>query len=357
MKTSLNQTGLKQNMEIGIVGETMLKMTSCIYVICCIIGIVSCSSNRDFKNPEMALEEYQLFMDKVSSNTSCTTESLSNMICEWQELSDTVYAYLSKSEDLHNHGREQKFFDTCDSIRYSFLRIISSGKYSYEDVLSIKTATNPYRRDSALDSLKTSVFPFFDNLDKAQLKDSGKDKALQDYVGFVHSVYGTGINNEEEFFRFIKFEDILFRRYLYHLGEVMGESMTQVTFETDSICRSIFNASSVGTLAANEVMANMAIRTNRRLLQNAKAACDCILQKKNVDPQMSVAFIWMAVQPFVSIDTFGLALLSEEQRNDLHEIASQITKLAGQDSLVDDTTKRLVNNLPSQILQLYISSL
>lgn len=335
----------------------MRKMTFSIYIVLCIIGIVSCTDSREFKSPEKALDEYQLFMEKVSSNTSSTTESLSDLICEWQELSDTVYAYLSKSEELHNHGREEKFFETCDSVRNSFLKIIKSGEYGYEDILSIKTATNPFRQDSSIDSIKASAWPFFDNLDKAQLKDSGKDRAIRDYVGFVHSVYEAGVNTEEEFFRFIKFEDILFRRYLYHLGEVMGESMTQVTFETDSICRSIFNASSVGTLVANDIMANMAIRTNRRLLQNAKAACDCIRQRKNADPQMSAAFIWMAVQPFVSIDSFGLALLSDKQKHDFHEIAGMLTKLAGQDSLGDDNTKRLVKNLPSQILQLYISSL
>lgn len=335
----------------------MRNMTFSIYVTCCIIGIVSCSGNMNFKNTEMALEEYQFFMEKVAYNTSCTPESLSDLICEWQELSDTVYAYLSKSEELHNHGREEKFFDACDSVRNSFLKIIKSGEYGYEDVLTIKTATNPFRQDSSIDSIKASAWPFFDNLDKAHLNDSGKDKTLQDYFGFVHSVYETGINTEEEFFRFIKFEDILFRRYLYHLGEVMGESMTQVTFETDSICRRVFKASSIGTLTANDVMANMAVRTNRRLLQNAKAACDCIRNKKNVEPQMSAAFIWMAVQPFVSIDSFGLALLSDSQLHDLHEIANILTKLAGQDSHVDDNTKRLAKNLPSQILQLYISSL
>lgn len=357
MNTSLNRTGLKQIIMTGIAGETMRNMTFSIYVTCCIIGIVSCSGNMNFKNPEMALEEYQLFMEKVASNTSCTPESLSDLICEWQELSDTVYAYLSKSEELHNHGREEKFFDACDSVRNSFLRIISSGEYSYEDVLSIKTATNPYRRDLSLDSLIASVHPFFDNLDKSHLKDSGKDKAVQDYVGFVHSVYETGINTEEEFFRFIKFEDILFRRYLFHLGEVMGESMTQVTFETDSICKRIFNASSIGTLAPGDVMANMAVRTNRRLLQNARVACDCFSRNKNQDPQLSTAFIWMTVQPFISIDSFSLALMSEDQIHDLQEIATTISNLAGQDRRMDDTMKRLVQNLPKQILQLYITSL
>lgn len=335
----------------------MRNMTFSIYVTCCIIGIVSCSGNRNFKNPEMALEEYQLFMEKVASNTSCTPESLSDLICEWQELSDTVYAYLSKSEDLHNHGREEKFFGTCDSIRNSFLKIIGSGEYSYEDVLSLKTATNPYRRDSSLDSLKASVLPFFDNLDKAHLKDSRKDKALQNYFGFVHSVYETGINTEEEFFRFIKFEDILFRGYLFHLGEAMGESMTQVTIETDSICRRVFKASSIGTLTANDVMASMAVRTNRRLLQNAKAACECLGQMKNQEPQLSAAFIWMTVQPFISIDSFALALMTEPQIQDMHEIASILSKMARQEEQMDDTMKRLVVNLPSQILQLYISSL
>ena len=181
--------------------KNMWKMTFSIFAIICIIGIVSCTDSRDFKSPEKALDEYQLFMEKVSSNTLCTTESLLDLICEWQELSDTAYAYLSKSEELHNHGREEKFFETCDSVRNSFLKIIKSGEYRYEDVLSIKTATNPFMQDSSIDSIKVSAWPFYDNIDKAQLKDSGKDRAIQDYVGFVHSVYETGINTEEEFFR------------------------------------------------------------------------------------------------------------------------------------------------------------
>lgn len=210
MDASLSQTGLMQNIMSIKAWKNMRKMTFSIFAIICIIGIVSCTDSRDFKSPEKALDEYQLFMEKVSSNTSCAAESLSDLICEWQELSDTVYVYLSKSEELHNHGREEKFFETCDSVRNSFLKIIKSGEDGYEDVLSIKTATNPFRQDSSIDSIKVSAWPFYDNIDKAQLKDSGKDRAIQDYVGFVHSVYETGINTEEEFFRFIKFGDIFF---------------------------------------------------------------------------------------------------------------------------------------------------
>jgi len=323
----------------------------------CIIGIMSCSDRRDFKSPEMALEEYQLFMEGISSETSCTTEILSNYICQWQELSDTVYSYLAKTDELYNHGREDMFLQTCDSIRTLLLGLAGSGTYNYEDVVSVIISTNPFRADMSIDSVRTSVLPFFDSLDLTRPKDSGKERALQDYQGFVHSVFETGISNEEEFFRFLKFEDMLFRRYLYHLGELMGESMTQLTFETDSICRGVFNAPSIDGLTQGEVMANMAVRTGRRLLQNARAACDCLSHDKDMEPDKSAALVWMAVQPFISIDSFTLALMTEEQIHELHEIAVMIPGFAEQKDLLDDNIRRLVSNLPSQILKLYITRL
>lgn len=357
MYNSINHTKLyhftRWHSGHGVAHKPILK----ILPLLCIIGIQSCTGKYEFHKPDDALNEYQLFLNNLESRADCSTKQMSDLICEWQELSDTVYSYLVCHDDLKSHGRDALFFGISDSIRFHLTDLLSSRTWHFDDVLAIKLASNQYRNDLKLDSLKNECISFFNQMDKSDIKKVDGETALTDYGNYITSVYASGIHSKDEFYRYLKLEDILFRRYLHNLGELMDKSMTQVTFETDSICRQVLSSSEERELDGAEVMAMLAMRTNRRLIQNAMSSLKLMEIKDDLDSEKNTALIWMAIQPFFSIDQISMAFLSDDQKSELQDIASRLPAVAEQCASKNDNINRLITELPGRILQLYISTL
>ena len=191
------------------------------------------------------------------------------------------------------------------------------------------------------------------------MKARGKsgEEALSSYRGYLRSIVSEGIHSDEELSRFLKFEDVLFRSFLGHLPEYLDLSLSDVTSSTEAICRQVFTACNDGELDPGKVMIAMAVRTNRRLIQNAHVFMDEIREGRVRDDEQLAAYRWMTIQPFFSIDGFAAALLTPAQKGQLLRIAGDFQKSLqslGQD---DATLRLMTEELPRQILKLYISSL
>ncbi|MCQ2219941.1 MAG: hypothetical protein MJZ12_01030 [Prevotella sp.] len=101
----------------------------------------------------------------------------------------------------------------------------------------------------------------------------------------------------------------------------------------------------------------MAVRTNRRLIQNAQVCMEEIRKGRVKDDEQMAAYQWMTIQPLLSMDALCVALLTDAQKEQLLRIAEDFQKSL-QSSKQDDATLRLMTEeIPKQILKLYISSL
>lgn len=191
------------------------------------------------------------------------------------------------------------------------------------------------------------------------MKARGKsgEEALSSYRGYLRSIVSEGIHSHEELSRFLKFEDVLFRSFLGHLPEYLDLSLSDVTSSTEAICRQIFTACNDGELDSRKVMIAMAVRTNRRLIQNAQVCMEEIRKGRVKDDAQMAAYQWMTIQPFLSIGGFSVALLTNSQKEQLLRIAEDFQKSL-QSSKQDDATLRLMTEeIPKHTLKLYISSL
>lgn len=72
---------------------------------------------------------------------------------------------------------------------------------------------------------------------------------------------------------------------------------------------------------------------------------------------MLAAYQWMIIQPFVTMDGFSVALLTDQQKEQLATIASEFQQSLLSSKHDDATIKLMKEELPKQILKLYISSL
>lgn len=133
--------------------------------------------------------------------------------------------------------------------------------------------------------------------------------------------------------------------------------LSSITKNTEIICSQIFRSASNGQLESDYTMVYMSMRTDRRLLQNA-AVCNDMLKAKKVKEGMKAnAFLWMVIQPYLSMDSFSITMMTEKQSKQYMSIAENYTQLIDNLAAVGLVDKETARQLPMQITRLYISSL
>ena len=145
-----------------------------------------------------------------------------------------------------------------------------------------------------------------------------------------------------------------------HLSNVPVHDMQQLTEKTSRLFERLY--SSVGRKSDevnDRTMLYLTMRFNRRIMQNAIACREDILNNKKLNQQQRVSYRWMLIQPYVSIDEYSTAALTEKQREELmiisKELPTLLTRLDNQKKTKEQEDK-LVNTLSDYFLKSYISS-
>lgn len=99
------------------------------------------------------------------------------------------------------------------------------------------------------------------------------------------------------------------------------------------------------------------MRTGRRLLLNAVVCVNDINQMDIKDKTQGNAYLWMIIQPFISIDQFTLATLTSEEKSNFNYITQQIPKSKKFARTFDIKLQALNYLLPQQLLKMYILSI
>ena len=321
---------------------------------------MSCTTDKgySFSSPEQAISEYQKFAQNLSQITDAETEELVMHICNWQELGDSVFKYISNdpSFDAHFHLTSE-FLSVSDSIRTNIARLACCQNRSLEEILKIKDKTSSYRNDKSILLAKDKAHAFYEQFSNTMINPSTKDEAISAYCGFLHDEKKRGISTMDDFFRLIMLEDLFFRGFLQHLSEYGATPLTDITANTEDVCKQIFEAASSGNLDSKEVVLYMAVRTNRRLILNAQTCIDEIKAGNIQGQEQLAAYQWMIIQPFLSIDGFSVALLSDRQKYELQRIANEFSDILHQLETNNANAVLQCDELAQQILKIYISSL
>jgi len=119
----------------------------------------------------------------------------------------------------------------------------------------------------------------------------------------------------------------------------------------------VFHAAERGDLSYKEAVIYLTMRTNRRLLLNVQQCADDIRGGKVGTVQQAQAYIWMLLQPYTSLDAFGIALLTPQERKELHRIAVDMPDLLDRLSNAVSLDNEHLGDIPSLLVQAYISTL
>src|SRR5574344_946775 len=110
-------------------------------------------------------------------------------------------------------------------------------------------------------------------------------------------------------------------------------------------------------ISSEDAMIYMTMRSNRRLLLNAEICSSDIRTGKVKTAAQQTAYFWMVLQPYLSIDDFGMAVLTSEQKKQFEKLASdapQVIKVLA-DNL--EMNREMTDNLPNFFINIYISKL
>ena len=210
-----------------------------------------------------------------------------------------------------------------------------------------------------LDSTRRKATAFFTALDRQNIyhnKDNAREK-LALYRSFLADTQEQGIHSQQELLSFLQAEDRHFLSFLSTIGDYSDVGLEDVTKMTRQICTDIFRSASENRLPSEDAMVYMGMRSCRRLLLNAQVCADLIKEGKVDSESQANAYLWMTLQPFLSIDAFAISLLTEAQQQQMTELAASYPEISERLAKKEYADTERLARIPEQLMRLYIATL
>ena len=300
---------------------------------------------------------YREYLSDIRRQANPSFKVLTKHIRRWQAVKDSVFTCIGRDtlnpahSDLH-----EECVRLHDSVRIEFSRLVLSRPRTYQELLALKGEFSPYGKDEELHRAAEDIRPFFASLDNRPASRGGKRQVLAKYRALLSETLRKGIHSHEDLTAYIGKEDALFRAFLTHLHDLDGENTTDITRDTER-CSQLFLAAERGEITYREAMLYLAMRTNRRQIQNMQACIDDVRDRKVKTPVQAQAYIWMLVQPYASLDGFCLTLLSEGERKQLDRMAAQTPATFKALSRTLQSESARLDELPGMLMEIFIHTL
>lgn len=326
-----------------------------------IVTLASCgekTGNSMFQAVKNAADAYRSYLSEVRKEENLPTERLIEKINDWQSLRDSVSACIAKDTANCIHANyESEIRGLHDSLRIEFTRLALEKSRTFADVLLIKEKTSQYRQDTELAQAVTDAEPFFRSLDSVAPCHGNAKQTVSIYQSFLANTLKSGISGKSEMLAFIKEEDWLFRSFLSHLPELADADLSAITRDTEKCCLSIFQSAENGRLSYRDALVYTARRTNRRIILNALACRDDINQGNVKTEAQAKAYVWMLLQPYVALDGFSVAVLSDMERTTLHAVADRTPQMIAKLNKTAGTGNDQWQVLPGVLIKIMLTSI
>ena len=330
-----------------------------LFFLCLVLSFSSCTESSDylFKNSTDALQQYRDFHHSIAAVQQVRAEKLVDFICQWQELSDTVFSYIRKDPAFTSHASlSMSFQKTSDSVRIELFRLAKNCTLS--DVAYVRMHTSPYRNDVQLDSTRKKATAFFSALDRQTLYNKGNAREKTAfYRSFLADTREHGIHSMDELLSYLQSEDRHFRTFLSNIGDYTDVGLEDITKMTGQICADIFRSASENRLSTEDALVYMGMRSCRRLLLNAQVCAELIREGKVDSESQANAYLWMTLQPFLSMDALAVSMLTEAQQQQMTELAASYPEISERLVTMEYAAPEQLARIPEQLMRLYIATL
>lgn len=326
-----------------------------------IVTLASCgekTGNSMFQTVKNAAEAYRSYLSEVQKEENLPTERLIEKINDWQSLRDSVSACIAKDTANCIHANyESEIRGLHDSLRIEFIRLALEKPRTFADVLLIKEKTSQYRQDTELAQAVTDAEPFFRSLDSVAPCHGNAKHTVSIYQSFLANTLKSGIDSKDKMLAFIQEEDRMFRSFLSHLPELADADLSAITNETEKCCLSVFQSAEGGKISYRDALVYTARRTNRRIILNALACRNDINQGNVKTEAQARAYVWMLLQPYISLDGFSMTVMSETERIKLYEVANNTPLMIAKLNKTAGTDNDQWQVLPGLLIKIMLTSI
>lgn len=318
----------------------------------------SCTSHPSFKNSTEAIEACKAKLTELQSYKDADIEKVADLTSQWQELQDSSYSVFSKDSTINLKSPiTMAYFVISDSMRTELTRLAFSQQRSLQDVMYLKLNTASDREKIQKSDTYKKASEFYEKLDKEKTI-KGLERILGDYNKLLNKT--RTFEKEAQLLSFIQQEDRCFRSLMEHLSNVPMRDMQRLTQKTSGLFNRLYDSVGKKSDEINDrTMLYLTMRFNRRILQNAIACREDILNNNHLNKEQRVSYRWMLIQPYVSMDEYSTSVLTKKQREELmilsKELPVLLNRLDNQKKTKEEEDK-LVNTLADYFLKSYISS-
>lgn len=326
-----------------------------------IVTLASCgekTGNSMFQTVKSAADTYRSYLSEVRKEENLPTERLIEKINDWQSLRDSISACIAKDTANCIHANyESEIRGLHDSLRIEFTRLALEKSRTFADVLLIKEKTSQYRQDTELAQAVTDAEPFFRSLDSVAPCQGNAKQTVSIYQSFLANTLKSGIDSKDKMLAFIQEEDRMFRSFLSHLPELADADLSAITNETEKCCLSVFQSAEGGKISYRDALVYTARRTNRRIILNALACRNDINQGNVKTEAQARVYVWMLLQPYVALDGFSVAILSDMERATLHAVADRTPQMISNLNKIIGTDNDQWQVLPGVLIKIMLTSI
>ena len=333
-------------------------ITAVLFSVLFLFASCADSSRYKFESSAAALSFYKDYHQGLQQKKNMTSVELLKVIEDWKEVSDTVFHFLQKDPAFFAHaGLSMDYSALSDSIKMELMRVAYDGDYGLKDLSVLKFSGKMAEPSADLQNMFEHSSMFFEQLGKQQKEqDSDSHYGFNNYVKFLDR-YRSANFDLPSLKSFIVEEDKFFQEYLNRIDENINEDLTLITKRTEDVCQRIFLSANDGLISDTTALVYMAMRTNRRLIMNAEKCMELVKKNQVNSIDQANVYLWMLIQPFLSIDQFQASLLTREQKQALFVLAesydSAMKKMVGKKYLEKD----VIDVLPKRIIKLFITTL
>lgn len=320
--------------------------------------LVSCDKHPSFSNSTDAVNGCHDVLAELQGKKEVDNDELTKLTAKWLETQDSAYSVFSKDSTITLRSPAAlAYFMVSDSIRHEITRLAFSKPRSLKDVMYLKLNTAMEREKVKNSDTYKDAVKFYKNLDNQSLYSSAP-MTISAYTILLKSV--KSFKQERQLLSFITEEDKCFRSLMNYLSKVSNADLQNLTTATTAIFDNLY--SSVGNKADDvndRTMLYLTMRFNRRIIQNAVACRNDIINNQRLDRDQRANYKWMLIQPFMAIDDYSTAVLTDEQRETLMKLTEDLPALLGKLDIQkknDNEEIKLTNVLANYFLKSYLST-
>lgn len=338
--------------------KNILTLCLTILVMACVTALSACSDKSnafEFQNTAEAVSACRQVLSDLRGMKEPSIESLAKKAARWVALQDTTFSLMMRDSTIDsNSAIAIDFFMVSDSIRTEIERAVMEKKRTMKDILYLKIHTARDREKTLASEDFKAAKKFYEEADK-QPTFKDLQTTISEYKKLLKE---SNFKKEQQMLEFIKKEDRCFRSLMLFLPQVTQEQLEIITQETATLFDNLYrNASADPENAVNSrIMMYLSMRFNRRIVQNAMAVQRDIEKEVRLTEKQTANYRWMIIQPFLSIDNYAMATITEEQEECLNGIAEKLPRtlssLDGKD--YDKSSKEETEKLTSVLTEYFV---